>query len=282
MSGNYLIKKSSGEKQHYSVEKLHKSLRLSGASDEIISNIISEVEKELSSGISTRGIYKKAFRLLRRKQHSIAARYSLKNAIMELGPTGYPFEKFIGEIFKAQGFKVNTGVILQGKCVSHEVDVVAVRKDISIVVECKYHNTPGKICNVQIPLYIHSRFNDIRTSMSVKPAFGITDFEGWVVTNTRFSGDAEQFGRCVGLHLVGWDYPRQGSLKDLVENAGLFPITAVTGLNRKQKEYLIEKNIVLCMDLFHNPGLLEPLGLNSRITDRIMSEVRELCSWSYD
>lgn len=280
MSDNYLIKKSSGEKQHYSVDKLRKSLRLSGASDEIISNIILEVEKELSSGISTRSIFKKAFRLLRQKQHSIAARYSLKNAIMELGPTGYPFEKFIGEIFKAQGFKVNTGVILQGQCVSHEVDVVAVRKDLAVVVECKYHNTPGKMCNVQIPLYIHSRFNDIRTAMAVRPEYGITDFEGWVVTNTRFSGDAEQFGRCVGLHLVGWDYPRQGSLKDLVENAGLFPITAVIGLNRKQKERLIESGIVLCKDLYQNPGLLAPLGLNSRITDNIMNEVNELCSWA--
>jgi len=280
MSDNYLIKKSSGEKQHYSVDKLRKSLRLSGASDEIISNIICEVEKELSSGISTRSIFKKAFRLLRKKQHSIAARYSLKNAIMELGPTGYPFEKFIGEIFKSQGFKVNTGIILQGQCVSHEVDVVAVRKDLAILVECKYHNTPGKICNVQIPLYIHSRFNDIRTAMAVKPEYGITDFEGWVVTNTRFSGDAEQYGRCMGLHLVGWDYPRQGSLKDLVENAGLFPITAVIGLNRKQKEYLIEKGIVLCRDLYQNPRLLEPLGLNSRVTERIMSEVNELCSWA--
>lgn len=280
MPDNYLIKKSSGEKQHYSVDKLRKSLRLSGASDEIISNIIWEVEKELSSGISTRSIFKKAFRLLRKKQHSIAARYSLKNALMELGPTGYPFEKFIGEIFKSQGFKVNTSVIVQGKCVTHEVDVVAVRKDVAIVVECKYHNTPGKICNVQIPLYIHARFNDIRSAMAVRPEYGITDFEGWVVTNTRFSGDAEQFGRCVGLHLVGWDYPRQGSLKDLVENAGLFPITAVIGLNRKQKEYLIERDIVLCRDIYQNPGLLEPLALNSRVTDRIMSELSELCSWA--
>jgi len=282
MPDNYLIKKSSGEKQHYSVDKLRKSLRLSGASDEIISNIICEVEKELSSGISTRSIFKKAFRLLRKKQHSIAARYSLKNSIMELGPTGYPFEKFIGEIFKSQGFKVNTGIILQGQCVSHEVDVVAVRKDVAIVVECKYHNTPGKICNVQIPLYIHSRFNDIRTAMYNRPEYGMTDFEGWVVTNTRFSGDAQQYGRCVGLHLVGWDYPRQGSLKDLVENAGLFPITAVIGLNRKQKEHLIERGIVLCKDLYQNPGLLDPLGLNNRITDSIMSEVNELCSWARD
>ncbi|PKP00771.1 MAG: ATP-binding protein [Bacteroidetes bacterium HGW-Bacteroidetes-9] len=277
MPDKYLIQKSSGEKQHYSVEKLHNSLRLAGASKETISFIISEIEKDLSGGITTRNIYKKAFRLLRQKQHSIAARYSLKNAIMELGPTGYPFEKFVGELFKMQGFKVEVGIIVDGRCVTHEVDVVARTKKLTIMVECKYHNTAGKICNIQVPLYIKSRFDDIRTVLMKQPQENNKTFEGWVVTNTRFSGDAEQYGRCAGLHLVGWDYPQIGSLKNLIENTGLFPVTALAGLNKRQKQQLIDNDIILCRDLQNNPELIELLHLPPKVASRVMTEVRELC-----
>jgi hypothetical protein len=279
MSHNFLIRKSSGENQHYSVEKLRNSLRLSGASAEMVENIVSEIENDLPDGISTRGIFKKAFRILRNNQHSLAARYSLKNAIMQLGPTGYPFEKYIGEIFKEQGFQVKVGVITAGKCVNHEIDVIATSSKVNIMVECKYHNTPGKMCNVQVPLYIHSRFQDIRAKMHENPTSGISTFEGWVITNTRFSDDAEKFGRCAGLHLVGWDYPANGSLKNLIENAGLFPVTAITGLNAKQKLQLIERNIVLCRDIYNNPSLLSPLGLLKSIESIVMKEVNELCYW---
>lgn len=277
MTGDYLIQKSSGESQHYSADKLRNSLRLAGATNDMINSIIHEVEKELSSGITSRRIFKKAFRLLRSKQHSMAARYSLKNAIMELGPTGFPFEKYIGEIFKEQGYQVKVGVLIDGKCVTHEIDVVASNNESTIMVECKYHNTPGKMCNVQVPLYIHSRFQDIRDTLQTIPVNGFKTFEGWVITNTRFTTDAEQYGRCAGLHLVGWDYPRRGSLKDLVENAGLFPITAITSLNMKQKQQLIDMNIVLCRDLLNHRTLLDSLGLNSKISEMVMTEVNELC-----
>lgn len=277
MPGNYQIRKSSGEEQDFSVEKLHTSLRIAGASEEMIASIIAEIVRDLPSGMSTRGIYKKAFRLLRNRKHSLAARYSLKNAIMELGPTGYPFEKYVGEIFKKQGFRVNTGVTIPGRCVSHEIDVVARSNKVSILVECKYHNTPGKVCNVQVPLYIHSRFLDIRHRPGTAEETDFSSFEGWVITNTRFSEDAEKYGKCVGLHLVSWDYPHHGSLKDLVENAGLFPVTALTGLNRKQKQLLIEQGIVLCSDLSNHPGLFSIAGVSGNSLTKVMKEVEELC-----
>jgi len=277
MANKFLIRKSSGEKQDFSVEKLHTSLRLAGASDEMISDIITEVKKDLPEGISTRGIFKKAFRILRSRKHSLAARYSLKNAIMQLGPTGYPFEKYVGEIFRKQGFQVKVGVIVQGKCVSHEIDVIATGNHANIMVECKYHNMPGKVCNVQVPLYIHSRFEDIRRRIHESGSQEFNSFEGWVITNTRFSEDAARYGKCVGLHLVGWDYPHQGSLKDLVENAALFPVTALTGLNKKQKQTLIDHNIVLCSDISLNPDLLALTGIGANSMSGVMREVKELC-----
>jgi len=271
------VRKASGEKEVFSEEKLRNSLERSGASAAMVDAIVDEIRDYLHDGIATKEIYKKAFQLLRRRVRSNAARYSLKKAIMELGPTGFPFERFIGELLKKQGYSVEVGIILQGKCVQHEIDVLAKKGDEVVIAECKYHNSQGKICSVQIPLYINSRFNDIEVVWCSEKENENKYFRGWVVTNTRFSKDAEDYGSCAGLRLVAWDYPRKGSLKEMIESAGLFPITVITGLNAKQKQRLLEKNIVLCSELCNNPGLLAQLDLTKKKQEKVMEEVSQIC-----
>jgi hypothetical protein len=276
MANPVSVKKSSGESQDFSEEKLYQSLKNSGASEADISEIISEIRKDLFEGITTKSIYRRAFRILRRKVHATAGRYSLKNAIMELGPTGYPFETYIGELMKRLGYEARTGVIIQGKCVSHEVDVEAWNSAAKLMIECKYHNIPGKVCSVQVPLYIQSRFLDVKANWETQSENFGKSFQGWVVTNTRFSDDATTFGKCIGLHLVGWDYPRHGSLKELIETTALFPVTAISGLNKKQKQILIDHQIVLCSDLAVNLRILDVLNLQNRMLKSVTSEILEL------
>ncbi|MCD6660703.1 MAG: restriction endonuclease [Lentimicrobium sp.] len=270
------VKKSSGENQEFSPEKLYNSLRNAGASEVIIESVISEVMNSLYDGISTRAIYKMAFRLLKQKVHSTAARYSLKNAIMELGPTGFPFERYVGELMKKLGYKAITGQILPGKCVTHEVDVVAWNDEKKIMIECKYHNTPGRICSVQVPLYIQSRFIDVKSVWETAQENKGKKYEGWVVTNTRFSEDAAAYGICAGLRLIGWDFPSKGSLKDLVENTGLFPVTVLSGLNRRQKQSLIEREYILCTDLAANTRAIDEFGLSPKAKAKVIEELEYL------
>lgn len=277
MSSRIKVRKASGEEQAFSEEKLRNSLHRAGASATIVNAVVNEMNKHLFEGISTKEIYRKAFQLLRKRVRSNAARYSLKKAIMELGPTGFPFEYFIGEILKVKGYSVEVGKTIQGKCVRHEVDVVAQKENEIIMAECKYHNAQGKICSVQVPLYIQSRFHDIEKVWRLEQSNENKHFQGWVITNTRFSNDAEQYGNCAGLRLMGWDYPKKASLKEMVEEAGLFPITVITGLNRKQKQQLLNQNIVLCRTLCHNPGLLSQLGLDQKKHNKVMEEINELC-----
>ncbi|MBK6964467.1 MAG: restriction endonuclease [Bacteroidales bacterium] len=276
MPNQVSVKKSSGESQHFSEEKLYHSLRNAGASEETVQSVIFEIRKDLYEGITTRSIYRRAFQLLRRKVHATAGRYSLKNAIMELGPTGYPFETYIGELLKRLGYETLTSQIIQGRCVSHEVDVVAWNRAIKLMIECKYHNIPGKVCSVQVPLYIQSRFIDVRSTWETLPENRGLNFTGWVVTNTRFSDDAATYGRCAGLHLVGWDYPRHGSLKELIETTSLFPVTAISGLNMKQKQMLIDHRIVLCSELVKDLKVLEMLRLSARDLRNVTAEIYEL------
>jgi Holliday junction resolvase len=276
MTKNFNVQKASGEWEAFSETKLRNSLQRSGASGEMIDSIVWEMSRHLHDGIATKTIYKKAFQLLRRNVRSNAARYSLKNAIMELGPSGFPFEKFVGEILKSHGYSVETGKTVAGKCVNHEVDIVAFKDNETVMVECKYHNTQGKICGVQIPLYIRSRFNDIEYLLARQKG-NLLKFHGWVVTNTRFSSDAVQYGECAGLRLIGWDYPHHGSLREMIENAGLFPVTVITGLNAKQKQKLIDSNIVLCSEVCSNPGLLDVLKLDHRNLKKVLGEFNDVC-----
>lgn len=272
------VYKHSGEKQPFSEEKLVSSIIRAGATTELAQEVSSELNKLLYDGISTREIYRNAFRILRKKMRSLAARYSLKNAIMELGPSGYPFEKFVGEIFRKEGYQVKTGQIIQGHCIQHEVDVIAVNRHLTIMAECKYGNDQGKVSSVQVPLYVNSRFHDIMQVWQKEPGNQEMNFQGWIVTNTRFSSDAETYGTCAGLHMVSWNFPEKGNLKSLVEKNGLFPVTALTGLNRKQKQELVSRDIILVDHLEGKPELLKDFDLTEKKILEIMEEASALCA----
>lgn len=276
------ITKASGERVLFSKDKLHDSLKRSGANEEIINAVISEVEPQLYEGIPTNKIFKMAFNLLKKKNKPIASKYKLKEAIMELGPSGFPFEKYISEILKHQGFKTTVGEIVQGNCVSHEIDIIAEKDEKHFMIECKYHNTRGIICNVKIPLYIQARFKDIEVKWKNTPGHSEKFHQGWVVTNTRFSDDAIQYGTCIGLHLIGWDFPKYDSLKEQIDRSGLYPITCLTSLTAIEKQKLLDKNIVLSIEIFNNPTLLLSNGINQTRADIILKEVQTLCKACFE
>lgn len=277
IAGNINVIKASGIKAPFDASKLRHSLNRSGAVEPIVSKIIAEVENSLYEGITTRKIYKKAFAMLRKSSRPTAARYKLKKAIYELGPAGYHFEKFVGEILKKEGFRTEVGVFVKGHCVQHEVDVVAQKDQKHFMVECKFHSDQGRHCNVKIPLYIQSRFIDVEKQWKKKEGHDTKFHQGWVFTNTRFTTDAIQYGTCVGLMLVGWDYPRKGSLKERIDKAGLYPITALTTLTKTEKQKLLARNILLGKDLHNNPEILSSIGLKEQRLMKVLSELEELC-----
>ncbi|MDX9790345.1 MAG: restriction endonuclease [Candidatus Kapaibacterium sp.] len=278
MSKKHIVVKATGELEEFDRLKLASSLSRSGADEQTIENIIDEIIPWLKEGASTKELYNKAFSLLRKRKTSTAARYSLKKSIMELGPSGYPFEHFIGQLLKYQGFDVQVGVIVQGQCVNHEVDVVATSGNKQFIVECKFYNTQGKFAGVQVPLYIKSRVEDIIRKRTALPEFKDIDFHGWIVTNTRFTSDAVQFGKCAGLHLVGWDFPDKYSLRDMIEQNSFFPVTAMTSIEKMYKNILMNKGIVLCRQIRNNPEVLQEVGIKPMKVRKIMTEVEELCS----
>ncbi|AZJ34132.1 restriction endonuclease [Tenacibaculum singaporense] len=272
------IVKASGEAVLFSLTKLKKSLKRTGANDTLVSEILKIVQDELYEGITTKEIYNRAFALLKKKKNVFASKYKLKKAIYELGPTGFPFEHFIAAILKYSGYKVKIGEILQGECIQHEVDVLAHKNNETTVVECKFHSEQGLVCNVKIPLYIHSRYQDVKNHWNTFNKHKTTLTQGWVVTNTRFTNDAEQYGNCAGLYLLSWDYPKENSLKDIIDRLGLYPITVSTLLTKREKQFLLNRDVVLCRELIKDSFYLDHLGVSDIRKKRILEEIQQLCN----
>lgn len=272
------IVKASGEVALFSLAKLKNSLKRTGADDSLVSEIIEIVQDELYQGITTKEIYNRAFALLKKKKKVFASKYKLKKAIYELGPTGFPFEHFVAAILKYSGYQVKVGEVLQGECVEHEIDVLAHKNNETTVVECKFHSEQGLVCNVKIPLYIHSRYRDVKKHWNAFNKHQTTLTQGWVVTNTRFTEDASQYGNCAGLYLLSWDYPKKNSLKDIIDRLGLYPITVSTLLTKREKQFLLNRDIVLCRELIKDSFYLDHLGVSDTRKSRILLEIQQLCS----
>ncbi len=272
------IIKHNGERVKFSLDKLRDSLNRTGADENTIEQVINKVRDELYQGITTKEIYNRAFSLLKKKKSYLASKYKLKKAIYELGPTGFPFERFIGAVLKYSGFKTEVGKTLQGKCVSHEIDVIAHKNGDTTIIECKFHSSQGLKCNVKVPLYINSRYQDVKNYWNSNPHNGTTLTEGWVVTNTQFTEDAIAYGKCCGLYLLSWDYPKNDSLKDRIDRLGLYPITVSTLLTKREKLFLLERNVVLCRELVKDYFYLDHLGVSETRKEKILNEVKKLCN----
>lgn len=277
-----LVTKASGVTVPFSAEKIRQSLRKSGAKPDVIETILDELYKQIYPNIPTRMIYKIAYSLLKKKAKPAAGRYQLKQAIFDLGPSGFPFEQYVAELFRQEKFTTTTNEIMEGHCVKHEVDILAVRNNVLNIIECKYHHQQGTFCDVKIPLYVESRFRDIEWQWKKKHQKAQQQCEAWLITNTRFSTDAVQYATCMGLHLMSWDYPAGKGLKDIIDQAGLYPVTCLTTLSRGEKSRLLERGIVLCKTLAAHPSYLEESGIAAPRKNLAMAEVENLCQESIE
>ncbi|NNG08570.1 MAG: ATPase [Arenibacter sp.] len=275
---NIEIIKSSGKKARFSLDKLSNSLRRSGADHNLVEQIVNQVKDELYDGISTKEIYNRAYALLKKNKSVFASKYKLKKALYELGPTGFPFERFVAALLEYSGYKTQVDKIMNGVCVTHEIDVVAEKNGTAIIIECKFHSEEGRNCNVKIPLYIHSRYNDVKAHWATKKREARKLDDGWVVTNTRFTADAMAYGKCVGLYLLSWDLPLDNGLKDRIDRLGLYPITVSTLLSKREKQFLLSRDVVLCRQLFKDKFYLDHLGISQTRKEKILIEITQLCN----
>ncbi|MEC3881207.1 restriction endonuclease [Parapedobacter sp. 10938] len=270
------VKKYSGELVEFDLRRLKGSLSKSGATPDVVDEVWEKMKPMTYDGISTRDLYKLAFRLLKREADSFAARYSLKRALKDLGPAGYYFEQWVAKLFNHADYQTLTSQHLAGNSVTHEVDVVAQKDDELLLVECKFRNTEDAKITVTTPMYFLSRVNDFegRTFSFFGKESQFT--AGWLVTNAYMTTDSVDFAAYYDLHLLAWNYPEESSIKRRVDNAGLYPITCLTTINKAEKDILLKQGCILVKDIVGDPSQLESLDCASRKQKRIIQEATEL------
>ncbi len=268
-----LIRKSDGDSEPFDVVKLERSLEAAGASSVMRAKVTAHVIKELTAGMTTDDIYRHAFELLKKEEKTpIAARYSIKRAVFSLGPSGFPFESFLSEILRTKGYSTRTGVTLLGRCVTHEVDVVGEKDGKRIAVEAKFHNDPSGKTDVRDALYVHARVEDLQKSPD--PHSHVN--EGWLITNTRFTANAIHYAQCVGLTLLGWDFPAGRGIFKMIEDGKVHPLTCLTTLSESEKQRMLERRVVLCKHV-QNETVLRDFGVRPDKIPAVLEEARQLC-----
>ncbi len=243
------ITKASGDQEHFDESKLVKSLATSGLSVDVASQTVDYLKRHLKTGITTKDIHENVSHYLKENAPvNNYYNYGLKRAIMDLGPSGHPFETIVSDVLAEYGYKTEVGVIVLGKCVTHEIDVVAKKESKQFFIECKFHNSPGVKTDVQVALYTYARYLDIKSAMEQSHGTKISYYP-WLVTNTKVTSEVVDYAGCVGLEITSWLTPGGHGMSDLIMSAGLHPVTLAYHLPRHKINLLMEKGIVTCARL---------------------------------
>lgn len=264
------IIKEDGSREKFSPEKVKKALRRSGMSAKECDTALKLLYPKLKDGMTTKMIYSRVYAIIRELRPEVTHRYNLKRALLLLGPAGYFFEDFVAKLFTALGYEVAVRQVPTGKCINHEVDVVAWKGKEKLMVECKFRNEPGTRCRAQTALYVYARFEDLRDGARIYSKKPFT--KACLVTNAKFSSDVIAYAGCMGMNLIGWRYPFRRSLEVLIDETRCYPISVIK-MNTHTLRTLMKRGIVTLGDLPATPKeLTELTGISLSNSARIIKE----------
>ncbi len=276
MNTEVLITKANGKQETFDADKLRFSLIHSGASEDAVEEVVSHVLEDLQEGMTTGEIYRHAYEFLEKINKPVARSYSLRRAVMDLGPSGFPFEDFVAEILRSKGYQCFTRQTVLGGCVPHEVDVVACNNEQLIMIEAKFHNELGTKSDLKVVLYIKARFDDIKENVFDYGGVDRKVTDSWLITNTKFSSTAIHYAECQHMKLIGWGYPEKGNLQDMIQEEKLHPITCLDSLSAADKKILLIAGVVLCSNIKRDPNVLQKFLGHTDKTEAVMAEINEL------
>jgi hypothetical protein len=99
--------------------------------------------------------------------------------------------------------------------------------------------------DVKVPLYIICiRCVDLLGNNILLPL--LFQFEGYVLTNSRFTPEAINYAKCKQLKLISWNYAESNSLSD---RRGLYSLTCLTTIPHAEEQWLLSNNLVLVKEI---------------------------------
>lgn len=246
MEKEIFVIKEDGSREKFRPSKVRRALRRSGMDANEVEEALDMLYPQLEEGMATKKIYALVFRIIRELRPEVGHRYNLKRALLLLGPAGYFFEDYVGKLFAALGYEIAVRQVPTGKCITHEVDVIARKGREKLMVECKFRNQPGDRCRIQTALYIYARFLDLRDGARIYSKNPFSN--ACLVTNAKFSGDAIAYSECMGMRLIGWRYPLKESLEVLIDRTRCYPVSVIR-MSPQTLHKLLKKGVTTVDDV---------------------------------
>jgi len=244
------VTKADGSKQLFDKQKIINTCLRLQATPQQAQSIADRIEARVYDGIPTRKILQMIFQYMEKYRPAIGHQIDLKQAIAMLRSRP-DFEIFISKIFEALGYKVDTNLIIQGKCIEHEIDIVARKEQETILIEVKHHVNHHTYSGLDVFLQLNSTLEDLREGYEVGKN-NIKFDKAILICNTKVSEHAKKYALCRGLEFIAWKFPPDRGLERIIEELKLYPITFLREIDRDEIYKLADAGIVTLRQLLED------------------------------
>lgn len=273
------VVKASGRREPFSFRKVFISAKRAGAKRDVAHSVAEKIQKEVYNGMTTQEVYNLVKGHLGRESLKASIRFSLKEAMRKLGPTGFNFEKYTADILERNGYTVTLNERVGGKCIpDYEIDFIARKKNNVYIGECKYRWSSGDKIDLKVALYSYARYLDIMEG----DYFKSSEWKGMnvypmVVTNTAFTSLVIKYAKCYDMQLLGWGYPKEMSMARVIEDQMLHPVTILPSYNKQYDEIFNKNNIIMVKEVAEvGEEGLKKIGVKPEIASKLYYEAVEL------
>ena len=144
--------------------------------------------------------------LLGERKPSVGKMKDLKTALGAMIPAP-DFEEYVRILLHAKDYKVAPNRVIQGFCVTHEIDGILEKDGETIYLEVKNHSNPHTSTPFNVTLAAKAKWDDIQRGY--EKGLNEHSFDRvLIVCNTRLTKHADDYARCIGLDHVGWNVPK--------------------------------------------------------------------------
>jgi len=236
-------------------------------------NVADRIESELYDGIPTREIIRRVYRYLAEYRPQLEGQADLRQALALLRPKP-DFERYVARLLTEYGYNTVGPLILRGRCVEHEIDVVARRGGETVYVEVKHHASPHIFTGLDIFLQAKATFQDLVEGYAAG-LDKISIQRAMVVCNTKLSDHARQYAGCAQIEHICWKSPPERSLEKLIEERKLYPITMLKMLDTETEEKLGDAGVILLSELLGS----DKRELSTKTGIRL-DQIEKLAQWA--
>jgi hypothetical protein len=244
------VTKWDGRLEPFDRRKIYKTLLRLGASTNVAEEISKEVESKIYDGIKTKEVLDVAFGLLGERKPSAVHMKDLKTALGAMIPMP-DFEEYVRILLRAKGYKVAPNKVIQGFCVTHEIDGILEKDGETIYLEVKNHSNPHISTPFNVTLAAKAKWDDIQRGYDKELNEHSFD-RVLIVCNTRLTKHAEDYARCTGLDHVGWNAPKGAGIDSIISETRIYPVTILRTLTDNDHHKLSEAGIITLNQLTTN------------------------------